>query len=57
MNIKLVYTLLVMSIILLILNIVNGIANEKFNYLGMFSNLLFIILMSYNVYSIKKNKS
>lgn len=57
MNIKLAYTLLVLSIILLVLNIINVIVNEKFNYFGMISNLLLIISMSYNVYNIKKNKS
>lgn len=56
-NIKITYFLLFASFMLLILNIVNGFMEEKFNYFGIISNILLILSMAYNVYNIKKNIS
>ncbi len=56
-NIKLAYLLLSASLILLVLNLINGINEKNFNYFGVSSNLLLIISMGLTIYNNKKDKS
>lgn len=53
---KLAFIILVLSILLLLLNVYNGIQSNDFNTMSILSNLLLIVAMAGVIYSNKKHR-